>query len=243
MFKSSDSQWDVILSLLGGRSRASLRVTLPEGLTYREMAGVLQHIAEIDSAAFVDWCESDSVTHIYADESPSMEGYLMPDTYNVNWRDDASAVGDRLAAGSRKFWSTCATTRSRHEVLTLASIVQAEAAAVSEMPRIAGVYSNRLARGIKLEADPTVQYGRGVRSRVLYRHLQEEHAYNTYVHLGLPLGPIGNPGADAIRAALAPERHTFMFFVAKGDGSGLHRFARTGAEHLANVRLYRMMRR
>ncbi len=242
-FTSSDSQWDVVTALLSGRRRPAIRVTIPEGLTYREIASILQRKAEIDSSAFVSWCEQDSVVAKYTDDAPSMEGYLMPDTYDVLWRDDASAIGERLAERARSIWNELNVRTSRKEGLTLASIVQAEAANVAEMPAIAGVYSNRLKRGMRLEADPTVQYGIGVKRRVLYRDLDDSHAYNTYLHTGLPPGPIGNPGADAIKAALHPAEHQFMYFVARGDSTGLHRFARTGAEHMENVRLYRIARR
>jgi UPF0755 protein len=134
-----------------------------------------------------------------------------------------------------------ATGRTKHDLLTLASIVQTEAAQVDEMPRIAGVYSNRLDRGMKLEADPTVQYALGAKRRLRYRDLDVSSAYNTYAHAGLPPGPIANVGLDAIKASLEPEQHNFMFFVA--DGTGRHRFATTGAQHLRNVALYRAERR
>lgn len=243
VFTSNDSQWDVVMALLSGRRRPAIRVTIPEGLTYREIAGILQRKAEIDSSAFVSWCEQDSVVAKYTDDAPSMEGYLMPDTYDVLWRDDPQAIGDRLAERARSIWTEMNVQDSRKERLTLASIVQAEAANVTEMPAIAGVYTNRLTRGMRLEADPTVQYGIGVKRRVLYRDLDDSHAYNTYLHTGLPPGPIGNPGTDAIKAALDPAKHQYLYFVARGDGSGLHRFARTGAEHMENVRLYRKARR
>lgn len=243
VFTSHDTQWDVILALLSGRSRPAVRVTLPEGLTFREMASILSKKAEIDSAAFVAWCENDSVVRIYTLDAPSMEGYLMPDTYDVLWRDEAPAVGERLTEQSRKRWNSLSTSRPRRDVLTLASIVQAEAATLTEMPRIAGVYANRLRKSMRLEADPTVQYGLGIKRRVLYRDLDNTNTYNTYTHSGLPPGPICNPGFDAIRAALHPEEHTYLFFVARGDGSGLHRFAQTGTEHVENVRRYRKARR
>ncbi len=243
VFSSKDTQWDVVIALVTGRHRPATRVTIPEGFTYREIASVLHRKLEIDSAAFIEWCENDSVVQTRAKGAPSMEGYLMPETYDMLWRDDASAAGDKLAEQAKKIWSTATSTRSRNEILTLASIVQAEAAVVSEMPRIAGVYVNRLRTGMHLDADPTVQYGQGQKKRVLYRDLAEAHAYNTYMHEGLPPGPICNPGVDAIRAAIQPEKHTFFFFVARGDGTGLHRFAHTGAEHMENVRLYRNARR
>ena len=123
-----------------------------------------------------------------------------------------------------------------------ASIVQAETGAIEEMPRIAGVYANRLTRGMRLEADPTVQYGLGIKRRLLYRDLDKPHAYNTYVHSGLPPGPINCPGREALVATLNPESHNYIFFVARGDGSGMHNFAITGAEHALNVKRYRATR-
>ena len=242
-FQPGTTSWDVVAALLSGRHRPTRMVTIPEGLTYREIASLLRRKAEIDSAAFVVWCENDSIVKRYTDDAPSMEGYLMPDTYEVLWRDDAAAIGDRLAAAAQRAWRSLATDRPRREVLTLASIVQAETGANDEMRTIAGVYQNRLRIGMRLEADPTVQYGIGERRRVFYRDLDDRHAYNTYVVRGLPQGPIGNPGAAAMRAAIDPERHSYLYFVARGDSSGRHRFAATGEEHLRNVRLYRAARR
>ncbi|MCX6139988.1 MAG: endolytic transglycosylase MltG [Candidatus Kapabacteria bacterium] len=243
VFTSRDTQWDVILALLSGRRRPAIKVTIPEGLTYREIASILSRKAEIDSAGFIMWCESDSVIRTHTLDAPSMEGYLMPDTYEIFLRDEPSAVGERLCEESRRRWNSLSTLRPRREVLTLASIVQAEAAAVKEMPRIAGVYVNRLRKNMRLEADPTVQYGLGMKRRVLYRDLDNANDYNTYTHVGLPPGPICNPGLDAIRAALFPEEHIYLFFVARGDSSGLHRFAQNGSEHVENVRRYRKARR
>jgi UPF0755 protein len=238
----SDTEWDVLVALLSGKRRPHMRVTIPEGLTYREIARLLARKAEIDSAAFVRWCENDSVVQRYAPGAPSMEGYLMPETYDLLWRDEATSVGATMARQAQRVWSSLGTTSQRHQTLTLASIVQSEAAAVSEMPRIAGVYANRLQQGMRLEADPTVQYALGMKRRVLYRDLEDRNAFNTYMHTGLPPGPISNPGKAAMQAALNPERHAFLFFVARGDGSGMHRFGTNGAQHLQNVRLYRRER-
>lgn len=237
-----DTQWDVLVALLSGKRRPHMRVTIPEGLNYREIARLLYRKAEIDSTRFVQWCEDDSVRRRFAPQAPSMEGYLMPDTYDILWRDEASAVASMMARQAQRMWSSLNTDVDRHRTLTLASIVQSEAASVPEMPRIAGVYANRLQRGMRLEADPTVQYGLGMKRRVLYRDLDDLNAYNTYIHTGLPPGPIANPGKAAVEAALNPERHSYVFFVARGDGSGTHRFSTNGAEHMSNVRLYRRER-
>lgn len=241
--RPNDTQFDLIKGLFSSHRKPSIKVTLPEGLTYREMASAIQRLLESDSAEFVEWCESDSVRAYYNIQSPSMEGYLKPDTYYFYFRESASHICEELHSTFTSNQEVGSLHRlnafQRDSVLTLASIVQAEAADVSEMPIIAGVYANRLRIGMKLDADPTVQYGFRWKRRVLNRHLDAEHAYNTYVIPGLPPGPINNPGSSAILAALKPAQHGYLYFVAKGDGSGQHRFSTTGAEHMANVRKYR----
>ena len=125
---------------------------------------------------------------------------------------------------------------SRHEVITLASIVEAEARAAEERALVSAVYHNRLRIRMKLDADPTVAYAKGgYRGRLYYKDLQLDSPYNTYRHPGLPPGPIGNPGAESIRAALHPDSHSrALFFVARGDGR--HEFSETWKEHEAAVR-------
>ncbi|NIR81238.1 MAG: endolytic transglycosylase MltG, partial [Gemmatimonadetes bacterium] len=143
----------------------------------------------------------------------------MVDRYRAVW------TPERLAALTE-------TGRSEQEIVTLASIIQAEARVESEMPRISGVYHNRLESGWLLQADPTVLYALGgYRERLLYAAIDSvaDNPYNTYAHRGLPPGPIGAPGELAIDAALRPEEHDFMYFVARPDGS--HRFSRSLSEH------------
>ena len=145
-----------------------------------------------------------------------------------------------------RFWTGArdsARTRiglSRLETMTLASIVAEETRKSDEMPRIAGVYMNRLRRGIPLQADPTVKYAMqdfGLR-RILYRHLKYESPYNTYINKGLPPSPICMPGLDAIESVLSYERHDYIFFCARATFDGYHNFARTLSEHQANARAY-----
>jgi UPF0755 protein len=126
---------------------------------------------------------------------------------------------------------------SMHDVVTLASIVESEARVASERPRIAAVYLNRLSQGVPLQADPTVIYGMGERrTRTLYADLKHPSPYNTYLHAGLPPGPICSPGQDAMRAVLWPAPNcNDLYFVARGDGT--HLFARDFAGHLKNRRL------
>jgi len=125
-----------------------------------------------------------------------------------------------------------------HQIVTLASIVEGETNKTSEMPAIAGVYYNRLKIGMKLQADPTVQYLQPNGWKRLNHHdLKLDNPYNTYKYYGLPPGPINNPGKDALRAAFRPEQNKYLFFVA--DGSGGHNFAQNYLQHLKYVRDYR----
>jgi UPF0755 protein len=124
---------------------------------------------------------------------------------------------------------------SVHEIVTLASIIEEEARVPKERAAISSVYHNRLRIGMKLDADPTVQYALPApKEKLLYKDLEISSPYNTYRNPGLPPGPISNPGEAAIRAALYPATDKYLFFVAKGDGSGEHYFARTLAEHNRN---------
>lgn len=241
-FAPHATQWDVLVGLFSGSSRPTIRVTIPEGLTYREIASVLARKIGMDSAAFVQWCEDPHTVKTYSgvpSASPTMEGFLMPDTYDFFWRMEAAEVGDRLA---REWIQRHQNSTPTYSEVILASIVQAEASTVDEMPRIAGVYQNRLKRGMTLSADPTVQYGLGDRRRLYYRDLAIDTPWNTYLHTGLPPTPINNPGMAAVDAARHPEVHDYLYFVARGDSSGTHRFATSDRAHAENVRAYRRAR-
>jgi UPF0755 protein len=246
---SSASTWSIARMLVTGRREPLLKVTIPEGYTIDRIARRLSSRAEIDSASFVAWCLADSVRRRFGVQAPSMEGFLMPDTYFLIRHDDAGYAGEMMAAQAQNFWKRMSSSamsggwNERLRLVTLASIVQLEAAVEEEMPTIAGVYANRLRIGMLLQADPTVQYLTG-RDRITGVELRDaSNRYNTYIHRGLPPGPIGNPGRRALEAARDPQTHEWIFFVARGDSTRRHRFARTLAEHNANVRLYREARR
>jgi UPF0755 protein len=186
----------------------------------------------------------------------TLEGYLYPDTYQLD-AENATAtelLRRQIEAFSAKVLPVyieasegMSTTLSLHETLTLASIVEREAVAADERPTIAGVYLNRLAKGMKLEADPTVQYAMGYQPETdqwwkspvfLEEYGSVISPYNTYLNPGLPPGPIASPGLGSIEAVLSPAQHDYLFFVALPDGSGRHAFSRTLDEHLENVRRY-----
>ena len=171
-----------------------------------------------------------------------LEGYLFPDTYHIPRFLDEREVVDRFLAHFAQtvipLWRGAGTSRPLHEILTMASMVEREAKSPGDQSLIAGVLYNRLGRGWRLEVDATVLYALGGHKPIVtYEDLKVNSPYNTYLHAGLPPGPIANPGLGAITAALRPARTDYFFYVARPDGS--HAFSRTLSEHLANVRRYR----
>jgi UPF0755 protein len=180
------------------------------------------------------------------------EGSVLPDGYAYTRGEKRSAVLKRMQAAMAgtlaQAWSARKPTsvaRSPAEAVILASIVEKETAKSSERRMVAGVYSNRVRMGMKLQADPTVIYpvtkGRPLGRRILRSELNADNGYNTYARAGLPAGPIANPGKASIEAVLNPEPTRNLFFVA--DGTGGHVFAETGAQHSANVEKWYSIRR
>ncbi|NUQ81613.1 MAG: endolytic transglycosylase MltG [Bacteroidetes bacterium] len=213
------------------------QVTIPEGLTARRMAGLLKKRLGIDSLEFMQLFSDRDLLKRYGIPAPTFEGYLLPETHEYQLGVSASEVFTSLVEAALKVWEdstlTEALTRmkiTRHQALTMASIVEGEARLPHERTIISGLYWNRIKRNMQLQADPTIQYliKNGPR-RVLYKDLEVDSPYNTYKYRGLPPGPVNNPGRDAIVAALNPDRHDFIFMVA--DGHGGHVFTRTLSEH------------
>ena len=177
---------------------------------------------------------------------------FIPNTYSMYWNTDADSFVERMAKESTRFWNTEREIQrkklkmSRVEVITLASIVHQESRKSDERPRVAGVYLNRLKRGMKLQADPTVVYAMKKNAnnfdlnirRVLYKDLKIKSPYNTYRHKGLPPGPICMPDINAIDAVLKPERHNYLYFVADPYNPGYHLFGKTLSQHATNKRIY-----
>ncbi len=186
----------------------------------------------------------------------SLEGFLYPDTYRLPAEGatvldllerQLDSFGEKVMPAWQAAQAAGGTALTLHQVLTLASIVEREAAVDDERPLIAAVYLNRLARGMKLQADPTVQYAMGFQPDTgrwwkVPMYLEEydsvESPYNTYKVAGLPPGPICSPSLKSIRAVLEPADHEYLFFVAEPGGTGRHAFAKTYEEHLKNVQKY-----
>ncbi|MFH0799677.1 MAG: endolytic transglycosylase MltG [Pseudomonadota bacterium] len=175
----------------------------------------------------------------------SLEGYLFPDTYLISKPVTAEALIKRLVARFREVWKTLdgaalkATGMKEKDIVTLASIIEKETGAANERPLIASVFMNRLKNKMPLQSDPTIIYGLPNFDGNLHKgDITNPHLYNTYVHPGLPPGPICNPGKASLNAALHPAQSDYLFFVSKNDGT--HLFTATLAEHMQGVREYQI---
>lgn len=244
-------------ALSGTAAYRGNRVTIPEGFDLDRIADALEAAGVVSEEDFflAAW-DTDLLDELdIAGETP--EGYLFPDTYFFEPRSDGRDVIRRMHANFTSRTADLKIERDRlKDIVTLASIVQAEARVEDEMPVIAGVYANRLTEDLfpsgLLQADPTVAYGclggirpdpvapscSGFTGKLTRAHLEDpRNEYNTYRHPGLPPGPICSPGMAALEAAASPRKVPFLYFVA--SATGRHRFARTLAEHNANVELYK----
>jgi UPF0755 protein len=240
------ASFDHILEKLTTGDVVRTRVVIPEGWDLRGIAPRLAEATGLPSDSVLSLLMAPEQAERFDVPGPTLEGYLYPASYVFPLGSSLDAILRVLTGRYRRAWTPEMRARaealgmSEREVVTLASIVEKEARVWEERPTIAGVYHNRLRRGMRLEADPTVQYAVGEhQQRLLHRHIEETAAdpYNTYRHAGLPPGPIASPSTGAIRATLEPARHDYLFFVARLDGS--HVFTRTYAEHLREVARYR----
>ena len=233
-----------LLRLLAEGRRADVRFTIPEGLTLADIAELAEERLAIPADSFRAAARDSLLADSLGLDARSFEGYLRPDTYNLPADITARALVRRLATEFLQVWKPEWDRRldtlrlSRGELLALASIVEGEARVDSEREVIAGVYHNRLRIGMALQADPTVQYAIMLRTGERKKRLFEkdygfESPYNTYLHPGLPPGPVNSPGLRSIEAALYPDTVPYMFFVAQPDGR--HVFTRTYREHLRAV--------
>lgn len=223
-----------------------VRVTINNVRIPSQLAQKLSRQLDADSTAFMQALTSEKLAREVGFDSVTLFSMFIPDTYEFYWTVSPEELVRRMKREYDRFWTAERDAKrrrsglSRLEVMTLASIVYEETRKSDEMPRIAGVYVNRLRRGIPLQADPTVKYAMqdfGLR-RILHRHLKYPSPYNTYINKGLPPSPICMPGKQAIEAVLDFEEHDYIFFCARPTFDGYHNFARTLREHTANARAY-----
>jgi UPF0755 protein len=224
-----------VLSILTGGKTVQRMVTVPEGMP---SIMVYERLMANDM--------------LKGDIPVPAEGSIMPDSYAFEKGETRAAVVLRMQAAMKQamaeLWpkkSADSVVKTQEEAITLASIVEKETSKKSELGIVAGVYSNRLKQGMMLQADPTIIYpytkGKPLGRRILKSELENVNDYNTYTKVGLPIGPIANPSKAAIAAVLNPEKTDYLFFVAKGDGG--HVFAKTLAEHNANVEKWYAIRK
>lgn len=219
------------------------RFAVPEGYSIFQLAELLSARKIVTKENFLAACTDRGLLREMGLNGPSVEGYLYPSTYDLTPGSDAVAIIRQMVQqfdkefGARFSAPLKQQPRSRHEVVTLASLVEKEAVSPAERPLIAAVFLNRLHRRMRLQSDPTAVYGRrAFGGTVSAQEVRQVTSYNTYVIPGLPPGPIGNPSAEAIAAVLAPAQVPYLYFVAKKDGT--HQFSTTLAEHNQAVARY-----
>jgi UPF0755 protein len=236
--------WEQMLDALRlGRGVIHL-VTIPEGFSISEIEPLLEDSLELSPDSLEAAVRDTALLHRLDIPTRTLEGYLFPDTYTfpdkTTARDAVRMMVDRFERAWKPEWTDQARAMklTRHDIVTLASIVEREVRRDEERPVVAAVYLNRLRIGMPLMADPTVTYALGKKpGRVLLRDLRVKSPYNTYLHPGLPPGPIASPGAASMRASLFPAKVPYRFFVAAPDGH--HEFRRTYEQHLEAIRMLR----
>lgn len=241
---------DVLDTLSEGRAM-TVNVTIPEGWTIARIVPYLAGELGFDADSLQSVIRNPSTIAAIAPGETGLEGYVWPETYQFYWGVDPGTVLEELTGKSKSFFADSLVVRaqqlglSRHQLLTLASMIEAEAADGTERGLISGVFHNRLRDGWLLQCDPTVVYAIGglAPGKSLQKSdLAFESPYNTYLYAGLPPGPICNPGKASILAALHPDSTTAMYFVANGDGT--HTFSRTLSQHnTARAKIKRELRR
>jgi UPF0755 protein len=243
----TQSNYDIIKQLVYG-SPELIKVRLLEGWSVKQIAAYLNDVMGFEPDEILNISKDYRFLKKHNIKASTIEGYLFPDTYLFFNGDTPTSVLDNVVSEYKKFWRDVFRDRARelnmteHEVVTLASIIEGEAIYDKERPTISGVYHNRLNRGMRLQADPTIQYiiEDGPR-RLLNRDLRIDSPYNTYKNKGLPPGPINSPGAQSLKAALYPEENEYLFFVARGDG--YHTFTTNEKDHnIAKKQLQKLRR-
>ncbi|MCK5836588.1 MAG: endolytic transglycosylase MltG, partial [Desulfobacula sp.] len=218
------------------------------GLNIKGIADLMETAAFCTNTSFSDLCHDRSFANSLGIRSTTLEGYLFPDTYffpkHTSCEDIIRTMVGHFNHTFTQKWQTRtkALGFSVHEIVTLASMIEKETGDASERPLIASVFHNRLKKNMRLESDPTVIYGiTDFDGNIKRKHLKIPTPYNTYQIKGLPQGPIANPGALSIQAALYPARTQYLFFVSKKDTT--HQFSKTFQEHNQAVKTYQLRKK
>ena len=228
-----------LIDMLRAGNQAPIRVTFNNIRSMEQLAGRFSKQLEIDSTDFMMFFSDTSNYIKNGFTKENIISIFIPNTYEFYWNTDAKGIYTRMLTEYNKFWNLDRMAKaeklglSRTDVSIIASIIDDEVLKKEEKPIIAGVYLNRLKRGMLLQACPTIKFAMNdfTITRVLYKHLEFESPYNTYKYKGLPPGPIGCASIEGIDATLNAEDHDYLFFAAKADFSGYHNFSKTLLQH------------
>lgn len=249
LFKNGMNNSELIAILTDKFSNPLIKITFPPGYNLRQIGKIAEKKLSLSKDKFIKEASNDSLINILGltGQIKNLEGFLYPDTYEVSPSIKEKGLVSLMFNEFRKKImddSDIQNQISEQETtllktLTLASIIDGETRIEEERPIIAGVYLNRIKKGMKLEADPTIQYilPDGPKPRLLFEDLKIVSPYNTYLNKGLPPGPINNPGLSSIRAVLNPAKHNYIFFVATGEGG--HKFTENYEDHQKAVKEYK----
>lgn len=241
-----DLSYNRLINLLRSGRQVPVRITFNNFRTLNQIAGKIGKQIEADSAKILSFLSEESNYVSDGFRKENIVALFIPNTYELYWNTDAKGLYTRMLKEYRLFWNDDRIAKAKEkgldqkEVAILASIIDDEVAKQDEKPRIAGVYLNRLKRGIPLQACPTIKFALNdfTITRVLKKYLLVDSPYNTYKHNGFPPGPIGCPSIEGIDAVLNAEKHDYLYFAARADFSGYHNFSRTLSEHNHYAAIY-----
>jgi len=238
---------EILDALVSGKTLLH-KVVIPEGSTMRKIGEILENAGLVSQEDFVQTASEPGLAEALGLEGSTLEGYLFPETYHFPKGVTAEEVIRKMVSDFHTVFTPAWAERAQvmdltvYEVVILASMVEKETGNPGERSLIAGVFLNRLKRGMRLESDPTVIYGMDdFDGNLTRKDLETPSLYNTYLIQGLPPGPIANPGRASMEAVLYPSEEPYLYFVSKNDGS--HHFSRTFSEHNQMVRRYQLRRR
>lgn len=243
--RPGDSMRDICLRLLSG-NQTPVRLVIPSARTLDRIAGIIGRQLMADSASISTTLKDEQLIDSLGYTVETFPTLFLPNTYEVYWTMTPKQFIARMQKEYNRFWNAERRAKAKSlgltptEVSTLASIVDEETNKNDEKPIIAGLYLNRLNRGMMLQADPTVKFAHNKPElrRILHTHLTIDSPYNTYKYAGLPPGPIRIPSIVGIESVLNPQKHSYIYMCAKEDFSGYHNFATTLVMHNANARRY-----
>ena len=235
-----------LINLLRSGRQTPVKITFNNVRTLNQLAGKIGKQIEADSSEIISFLSDESNYSSDGFNKENIISLFIPNTYEIYWNTDALKLYTRMLKEYRLFWNELRIAKAKEknlnpmEVAILASIIDDEVVKPTEKPIIAGVYINRLKRGIPLQACPTIKFALNdfTITRVLKKYLLVDSPYNTYRHNGFPPGPIGCPTIEGIDAVLNAEKHDYLYFAAKADFSGFHNFSRTLSEHNHYAALY-----